>query len=58
LAVGCALTLGNDAVDATWGSLERDLAGIAFWEPVARKVDFDACSGHVIESALIRRTSR
>ena len=36
------LTLGNDAVDAIRGSLERGLADIAFWEPVARKVDFDA----------------
>jgi len=29
-------------VDAVRGSLERGLADIAFWEPVAGKADFDA----------------
>jgi hypothetical protein len=36
------LTLGNGAVDAIRGSLGRGLAGIAFWEPVARKAGFGA----------------
>jgi hypothetical protein len=35
------LMLGNDAVDAIRGRLERGLADIAFWEPVARKAGFD-----------------
>jgi hypothetical protein len=35
------LMLGNDVVDAIRGRLERGLADIAFWEPVARKAGFD-----------------
>ncbi len=35
------LVLGNDAVDAVGGALERNLAELRAWEPVSRDTDLD-----------------